>query len=153
MPKPKPHKRHTQPRTNAPTDKQVVQQAIPRGGLLDQLQLMQAGLLPRQQGQYLDLTGYDDYQGALNFVVETRQRFDALPSGLRRACANDPQQFLRLVAQAAQGDEFAALTFKRHGLVVSEGRVATEPQKRSQAPQEPQQQDLVQQSEAKNAAV
>jgi len=145
---PKPHKRYFQPRTD--TEKTPVQQAIPRGGLLDQLQLMQAGLLAPPQGQFLDLTGYDDYQGALDFVVETKRRFEGLPSSLRRACMNDPRQFLKLASEAAQGDDLAIAHFKRAGLTVTAaGRVHSASTPTSQVPRDPDQQDLVEHS--KNA--
>ena len=141
------HVRHTQPRNH---EVSPVQQAVPRGGLLDQLQLLQAGLLQPRQGQFLDLSGYDDYHAALDFVVQTKQRFQALPSALRRDCMNDPRQFLRLCSNAAQGDEVAVAQLKRHGLKVTPNdpsRVATtrpgEPVPRPNV----EQQDLVQQSQ------
>lgn len=143
-------KKSTHKRVNPPRGEVTnpVQQAIPRGGLLDQLSMIQAGLVAPRQGQYLDLTGFDDYQASLDFVLETKRRFQALPSGLRRDCMNDPRQFLRLAAQAAEGDEVAQAQFRRHGLQVSPGRpnhVSSRPPERT-ARKEPVQQDLVDQA-------
>lgn len=137
-------KRVFEPRSK---DKGPVQQAVPRGGLLDQLQLMQAGLLAPRQGQFLDLTGFDDYQSALDFVVETKQRFQALPSGLRRDCQNDPRQFLRMASNAAQGDEVAAAQFRRYGLSVTPAGDVAGVRPGSPTPPKVVQTDLVKEAE------
>lgn len=96
--------------------KSPVQQAIPRGGLMDQLRQLQSGLLQPRQGQFLDLTGSDDFHAAMNIVARVKRQFASLPSGLRWDCMNDPRQMQSLLRSAQEGDEVSVALLKRYGV-------------------------------------
>ncbi len=56
-------------------------------------------------GQYADMPDQDDYQGAMNLVMEAQSMFEELPSGIRAKFENDPGQFLDFVDDPLNRDE------------------------------------------------
>ncbi len=57
------------------------------------------------QGQYGHFVDVQDYQSAMNQVIEAREAFMSLPSSLRSRFANDPHEFLQFVNDPANDDE------------------------------------------------
>lgn len=109
----------TQPKPN-PKDKSPVVQATHTGdSVLARVRLMQQGLFVPNQASFLDLTHADPdmFIESMNVVVETRRRFESLPSKLRAECLNDPRNLLALVRDAQRGDEDALGVLKRHKVI------------------------------------
>lgn len=46
---------------------------------------------------YMDCTGVSDLQGAIHLVEEAENNFSTLPSAVRKACQNDPVQFIEML--------------------------------------------------------
>ena len=53
--------------------------------------------VPSRLPTYDDFTGIDDYQSALNVLMDASAAFDDLSADVRRKFDNDPQQFLEYV--------------------------------------------------------
>lgn len=53
--------------------------------------------VPSRLPTYDDFTGIDDYQSALNALMDASAAFDELSADVRRKFDNDPQQFLEYV--------------------------------------------------------
>lgn len=49
-------------------------------------------------GQYGDFTQFNDYQEAINLVLDAQQQFDQLPAHLRERFGNSPEHLIRFVA-------------------------------------------------------
>lgn len=49
------------------------------------------------QGKYGDFTTVTDYQTAMNSVMDANDRFDGLPSDIRKQFQNDPQKLIAFV--------------------------------------------------------
>lgn len=63
----------------------------------------------RFQGKYSDLSSVPDYHQAMQIVLDANEAFDSLPSTVRKACNNDPVQFLQLVSDPEKRDQAVAL--------------------------------------------
>ena len=71
----------------------------------------QTGELPLSQkvGQFLDVSHVQDYQTALNTVIEAQSAFDNLPSKIRSRFENDPNQLLAFIEDDANYAEAQTL--------------------------------------------
>lgn len=97
----------------------------------------QTGELPLNQrpmlfGDCPDL----DFQGAMQTVVEAKERFLALPSAIRDRFANDPQRLLNFINDERNRDEAIALGLVRKAVEASPGGQAT-PVQAPPAPSQP----------------
>lgn len=54
---------------------------------------------------YGDFTGADDYQSALEAIIEAEKAFSAMPSELRNRLDNDPQKFLEFCENSENLEE------------------------------------------------
>ena len=71
----------------------------------------QTGELPlsKKVGQFLDVSHVQDYQTALNTVIEAQSAFDNLPSKIRSRFENDPNQLLAFIEDDANYAEAQTL--------------------------------------------
>lgn len=60
---------------------------------------------PLKAPQYGDFTQVDDFESAMNALLDARDRFDALPASIRDEFDNDPQEFLDFVQDPENEDE------------------------------------------------
>lgn len=60
---------------------------------------------PAIQGQFLDVTTYEDYQTSINTILNAQELFDSLPAELRKRFANDPAELLNFVHNPANQKE------------------------------------------------
>jgi len=133
-----------QPKPNPNSKSPVVQSAHTGDSVLKRVHEMSHGLRVPNQGQFLDLSHADpdNFIEAMNVVVETRRRFNALPARLRAECLNDPRNLLTLVHRARSGDDDAITTLKMCKVLPK--NYTHEPVKPAS---EPVQEDLVKQAE------
>lgn len=57
------------------------------------------------QAHYGDFTQVNEYQQALNTVIEAQHQFEALPSSIRKKFGNDPGAFIEFVTDPKNSDE------------------------------------------------
>lgn len=74
------------------------------------------------QGTYGDFTNVNDYQSSLNAVLDANDRFNGLPSALRKRFNNDPAELIRFVSDDSNYDQAKAL-----GLLSPEKVAARQP--------------------------
>jgi len=67
-----------------------------RTGLIDHVN--------EHKGDYGDLTTYDDYHASMNAILDARESFETLPSGVRKEFDNDPSKFLKFVHDPKNAD-------------------------------------------------
>lgn len=70
------------------------------------------GVLPgmiRSNPQYGDFSDPVDYQEACNIVIRSREQFEALGSRVRERFGNDPEKFLKFVADPSNAEEMVRL--------------------------------------------
>jgi phage internal scaffolding protein len=63
----------------------------------------------RAQAQYGDFTQVNEYQVALNTVIQAQASFEELPSSVRKKFGNDPGAFIEFVTNPANADEMVTL--------------------------------------------
>lgn len=63
----------------------------------------------QRQGRYLDVSGVQDLQSALERVYAAQEAFDALPAEVRDHCLNDPVEFVKLMHDPGRRDELVKL--------------------------------------------
>lgn len=59
----------------------------------------------QSEGQYGDFTSEQDYQTALNTVIQAQDMFSSLSAEVRDKFANDPAQFLKFVEKEENAEE------------------------------------------------
>lgn len=62
-----------------------------------------------QPPSYGDFSSAIDFQKALNSVRDAQNHFDELPAHVRRACNNNPLEFLEMAYDPARRDELVKL--------------------------------------------
>lgn len=67
-----------------------------------------------KQLQYGDFSNIADYHTAMNKLTEAQQSFMKLPSHIRKACGNDPGQFLDMVYDPEQRHRLEELGLLDH---------------------------------------
>lgn len=70
------------------------------------------GIPPRpgpRMAMYGDFTNAPDFHAAQNLVIEAREQFEDLPARVRKACKNDPGQFLEMVHDPERRAELVEL--------------------------------------------
>lgn len=84
------------------------------------------GILPQRLSPptYGDFTGINDYQSALNAVINAEDAFMQFPADVRSRFKNDPQSMLEFLADPANRDEAISL-----GLIDGSPATPTEPSK------------------------
>lgn len=60
-----------------------------------------------QSPLYMDCSNISDLQGAISLVAEAEDNFATLPSGVRKACGNDPVEFINMLYSEAGTQELA----------------------------------------------
>jgi phage internal scaffolding protein len=63
----------------------------------------------RAQAQYGDFTQVNEYQVALNTVIQAQASFEELPSSVRKRFGNDPGAFIEFVTNPENLDEMVTL--------------------------------------------
>jgi len=70
------------------------------------------GIPPRmgpRQAMYGDFASAPDFHTAQNLVIEAREQFMDLPAKVRKACKNDPGEFLEMVQDPERREELVEL--------------------------------------------
>jgi len=70
------------------------------------------GIPPRmgpRQAMYGDFAAAPDFHTAQNLVIEAREQFMDLPARVRKACKNDPGEFLTMVSDPERRAELVEL--------------------------------------------
>lgn len=93
-------------------------------------------LLTKNNGQYLDVTGYD-YQEAMQLVAGAHSLFAELPSHVRLRFENDPSQFLAFTSDPKNREEMARLGLLRADYKPAEPPASTPAEKPAEAPKPP----------------
>lgn len=63
----------------------------------------------QSEGQYGDFSSEQDYQKALNIVIEAQNTFASLPAEVRDKFANDPAQFLKFTEKEENIEELVKM--------------------------------------------
>jgi len=90
--------------------KQAFKDECDINNILDRYQ--KTGIMTHVAGRppgFGDFTGVDDYQSALNKVIEAQASFETLPSKVRARFRNDPGEFLAFVSDPRNTDELVAM--------------------------------------------